>query len=522
VPTASFAESLGESLTKVIPDAGEESIKPEIFIVKADKPDQKRTGNLKEHPVEPGLPGPPKSITKRVVVLDEKESMPVQGTNSGMASDEIPPAPVQNDAPEKVSSDKVLEIPKPGGQPVVDRSTEMQAGESAEQEDIPRGSVVASPRGRDHREADSAKTEDIVRVSGSASGKVKEVKISPHHKAKRDSEELAAKDPAVQQNSPTDSIAMVQTVVPAAPVPTGTAISQAEPNESPQFSSVDVKQLTTSGRKVLGANVSRNGQPNQAALKQPHGSVNTTSETSGKTAEAPVRDGKTVADTTVSKADADGNRPQTEDKVHTAMQAAPAAGTSGLQPQLHEPAIQSPDKVAVTAQVHLVHKSQSDTPVPQTIYAPGEHGMISATPTALEVGVPGGTHGWLKVRAELGGDGTVHASMSSNSATGTEALRRELPQLTSYLHQEQVRVSSVVVHAPHNPAAFSSQLSGDGGGQAMNGGSPDAHRGDTGHSDQGASHSQTRISQTALGPEADGDLLPRGFGSAGGWLSVRA
>jgi hypothetical protein len=504
----------------MIPDPGEKPIKPEILLVKAGKPDPKMPGRSEEHSVEPSPSGSMKSIPKGVV-LKEQVSLAKQDASPGITSDEISATRVQNDAPEKIPSGNVPEIPKFGEQaPAIDESTKAQAGRYAEQHGIPQGPVIAISDGR---EADSVKkADDTAKASGPAAGKEKETKVSLHRKAKRDSEYSTAEGEGLQQNSPGDSPAMVQTIAAAGSVPITPVVPQTVPGENPQSSSVDVEQIAASGRKAVTARGIRQGQHEQPALKQPHGPVHTEDRASEKADEAPLREGKTPAETTVNKADTGGNRPLAEDKAHVTMQAAPAVGTGGLQPQLHASSLQPPDKVAAALTAHPVHTPQSDSPVSRTIYAPGEHGTISATPTALEVGVPGGTHGWLKVRAEMGGDGGVHASMSSNSAAGTEALRRELPQLTSYLHQEQVRVSSVVVHTPHSAAEFSSQTSGDGRGQAMNGGSPDAHSGDTGRSGHGASHSQARMSQTPLGPEADGDLLPGGFGSAGGWLSVRA
>ncbi|WP_433983147.1 hypothetical protein RBB78_16320 [Tunturiibacter empetritectus] len=50
--------------------------------------------------------------------------------------------------------------------------------------------------------------------------------------------------------------------------------------------------------------------------------------------------------------------------------------------------------------------SRSMEPMPRT---------LSATPTALEVGIPDGTHGWLKVRAEMADGGVVNASVSAAS-----------------------------------------------------------------------------------------------------------
>lgn len=520
-PTASFAESLGESLTNVIPDASGKLRKPEILTANG-KQNQKMVGTPKGHSVEPGLPERPKSITKQVAVLNEQGSLPVQCTKSGIASDKIMPA--QNDA-EKVSSGKIPEISKSGGQaPVGDESTEAQTGKSVEQDGVPHGLIVAVSKCRDHGETDFArKIKDTVKASSLVAGEGKEAKLSPHRKAKREAERTADEVQGLQQNSSGDSPAMIQTIAAAGSAPVGPAVFQAAPGESSQDSSGDVEQIMPSGRKATAAHVGRKGQHNQPELKRPsHDPVNRTGETSEKPAKAPLQEGRTVIDTAATKADADGNRSPVEDKTHAVTQAASAVGSGGTQTPLHTPVIQSPDKIAVAVPAHLVHTPQTDTPVLRTIYAPGEHGTISATPTTLEVGVPGGAHGWLKVRAELGGDGSVHASMSPSSAAGAETLRREIPQLTSYLHQEQVGVSSVVVHTPHNATEFSNQALRDGGGQTMNGGSPDARREDTGRNDHGASHSQPRLNQTLLGTEADGDLLPRGFGSAGGWLSVRA
>ncbi|MEG9435963.1 hypothetical protein JAO29_07265 [Edaphobacter sp. HDX4] len=156
-------------------------------------------------------------------------------------------------------------------------------------------------------------------------------------------------------------------------------------------------------------------------------------------------------------------------------------------------------------------------------YAESEHRTVTATPTTLEVGLPGGAHGWLKVRAELAGDGAVHASVSSNSASGTEMLRRELPTLTSYLHQEQVRVSSVVVQAPASAMDLSNPGSGEDRRQAMNGGSPDANGSGGGREAPSSDSSVAGQNQQAFRDEGDiGESLSNGYAGLGGWLSIRA
>ncbi len=148
---------------------------------------------------------------------------------------------------------------------------------------------------------------------------------------------------------------------------------------------------------------------------------------------------------------------------------------------------------------------------------------MTATPTALEVGVPGGTHGWLKVRAELADDGAVHASVSSNSAAGTEMLRRDLPSLTSYLHQEQVAVNSVVVHAPSS-VMDQTNLSGGGSQNPQAGRDSSDPQADSGRqSASGMSRSEDGSRQGSTEDEG-GAVWPSsvGYAGAGGWLSVRA
>ncbi len=92
------------------------------------------------------------------------------------------------------------------------------------------------------------------------------------------------------------------------------------------------------------------------------------------------------------------------------------------------------------------------------------HSMVSVTPTSLEVGVANGSHGWLKIRAELTDGGAVNASVSAASSAGQEMLHRELPSLTAYLQSERLGVNTVVVHAAAATTEakdFSGAMSGD-------------------------------------------------------------
>jgi len=73
------------------------------------------------------------------------------------------------------------------------------------------------------------------------------------------------------------------------------------------------------------------------------------------------------------------------------------------------------------------------------------HRTLLATPTTLEVGVPSGTQGWLRIRAEVGAPGEVNASLSAASSGGRELLHNQMPALNAFLHSEQLAVTTTVV-----------------------------------------------------------------------------
>lgn len=77
--------------------------------------------------------------------------------------------------------------------------------------------------------------------------------------------------------------------------------------------------------------------------------------------------------------------------------------------------------------------------------ASGAPQVLASSPAKLDVGVFDGTHGWLRIRAELGAGGAVNASLTA-SAAAHESLRSALPEMTSYLVAEAVKVSRIAVH----------------------------------------------------------------------------
>jgi hypothetical protein len=73
---------------------------------------------------------------------------------------------------------------------------------------------------------------------------------------------------------------------------------------------------------------------------------------------------------------------------------------------------------------------------------------LIANPNVLEVGLTGGAHGWVRVRAEVGQTGEVQASLVAANAGAADALHKQLGAISAYLKKEAVSVSSLVVAAP--------------------------------------------------------------------------
>lgn len=150
---------------------------------------------------------------------------------------------------------------------------------------------------------------------------------------------------------------------------------------------------------------------------------------------------------------------------------------------------------------------------------------MTATPNVLEIGLESGSHGWLRVRAELGPAGEVAASVVASSTSAAEGLHKELPAISAYLAEERVGVGSLVVNATEKGAAAQdSMLSGGSGaaggsqpgqnqrGRESNFPVPDGRRGSA------LLDSDFSVS---VGPMAIGQpWMARGNGS-GGWVNVR-
>jgi hypothetical protein len=149
--------------------------------------------------------------------------------------------------------------------------------------------------------------------------------------------------------------------------------------------------------------------------------------------------------------------------------------------------------------------------------------MLTATPTALEVGIQNGTHGWLKVRAEMADGGVVNASVSAASSAGQEMLHRELPAMTAYLQGEKVAVNAIVVHAPLAAGADSRSATGadSAGGQMPQRNSEGGEQQNVRKAIPDGSDEATTY-QSSEGMDEDGSLSLAAYAGGGSWLSVRA
>jgi len=150
----------------------------------------------------------------------------------------------------------------------------------------------------------------------------------------------------------------------------------------------------------------------------------------------------------------------------------------------------------------------------------GTHRTLMATPTSLEVGVVDGSHGWLKIRAEMSDGGVVNASLSTATSSGQEMLHRELPALTAYLQSERVAVNNVAIQST-TTREFERSMNGEAQGQTPQSGRQGGEsKQEPANVVAGRAENETRyIGKNGIG--ADGLLSPVSHFGGGSWLNVR-
>lgn len=136
------------------------------------------------------------------------------------------------------------------------------------------------------------------------------------------------------------------------------------------------------------------------------------------------------------------------------------------------------------------------------------HRTLFATPTTLEVGVRDGGQGWLKIRAEVGSEGSVTASLAAGSMSGQEMLKTQLPALNAYLHNEQMAVTTMVAER-----SFAVAASGLGGLAAGADGTGGFHTSGGSHGYNSAGAMNGSLTQGG-GTQDDGRYPTSDFGSS--------
>jgi hypothetical protein len=157
----------------------------------------------------------------------------------------------------------------------------------------------------------------------------------------------------------------------------------------------------------------------------------------------------------------------------------------------------------------------------------GDPRTLVATPNVLEVGIPGGSHGWLRVRAEMSKTGEVTASLVASNVGSAEALHKDLGSLSAYLQSESVGVSALTVMAPERGAGTQgagtySASEGSGAGAQTQSGRREL-RSPAGDGDASTEPQAWEGLSTPFGFESG--MVPSallGGRASGGWLNVVA
>jgi hypothetical protein len=349
-----------------------------------------------------------------------------------------------------------------------------------------------------------------------------EKKTTSHKVAKKAS---TTETPAIgagmadQQNGPTINVSQMMLQGSSTPVSAGTNIADT-PVKDKDASTFDISASGAPGRSRA-----EKMQVSKAAETSQGSKVEDASDPDVSSGSEKIS-GTEVHPTTVSVADtaqSESSVVHGTEKNHLQVEMPGATAATGPQIQTHTITSSAVDK-SVLNTLHATKDQEDSVSTMNHLYAGGDgQKELVATPTSIEVGVPGGAHGWLKVRAELTNDGSVHASMSASSNTGTEMLRRELPSITNFLHQEHVSVSSVVVHASSGSMNHSDSSNGGAAGynRETGQGTSDTRNG-AGQENRAMSRGEDS-SLTGAAEEGGVEDLPSiEYGGAGGWLSVRA
>jgi hypothetical protein len=150
-----------------------------------------------------------------------------------------------------------------------------------------------------------------------------------------------------------------------------------------------------------------------------------------------------------------------------------------------------------------------------------DRGATLATSSSFEIEVPSSSHGVLKVKAEVTESGSIKATLSSSSPNGVQMFHRELPALASFLADEKLHVSNVVI----DTSAGSMDRSRDRDGQHA---APDQSFQQFGEDPRQQSNDRDHQGRPSLPGDLPFENLDDGASAEGhlrhghSWLSVRA
>jgi hypothetical protein len=204
---------------------------------------------------------------------------------------------------------------------------------------------------------------------------------------------------------------------------------------------------------------------------------------------------------------------ESESFAQVLSQQGPGAAVAPLAPRAH---------ATLAAPAAVDHDPGSAMVTGVSEYA-GQRTLV-ATPHVLEVGLTGGAHGWLRVRAELGEAGKVTASLVASNLGSAEALNRQTGAIADFLKSAAVGVSSLVVTAAEKTASLQAAATYSDGGSARESAREQQSSGQQRSAPPAMSSQGERGIEFAGAETLPAGLIPRGLmsGASGGWLNVMA
>lgn len=432
-------------------------------------------------------------------IVQESDSTKELIGEKGLASDEVDskakPAIVEWNMVE--TDNQNLEVSTPSG----DEITRLGSKENAPIKDRPAQNVFVLTETGTAVVAKDAKPSDPTKTSSSDP---KNVRLKKDAKEK-DSVSNSI-DSAVLLPIPAESIVSVPVSISVAvPVPV-----KPQDTKTEQFLSTSTVTARASGPVAL-RNADSAKSVHAAAIAKKDVGAEAPPSTS-KDVQVPAAD---PVNKIVAGKDPGGSHPQEKDAVALAMMGPHGATVPSQGTSVQEGHGGTKDLSAT----HPVPSTATPRAEGSSLAVPDRERTLLATPTSIEVGIPGGSHGWLKLRAEMTADGSIQASMSPSSLSHADELRRELPSLTTYLHQEQIPVSSVAIHEPARTHSVSDTPGGMNLNSGTGGEARDSQNGEKRMQEFSRDEPIRFLAETDE-ERTDWPLLSGGRGR--GWLSVRA